>query len=271
MCPYRGLAAYGTDDAGWFFGRERATAALVQVVTARLGAGPADGSPVAAFDDRGTSAYGGPAPGPSPSGPRTRARCSRRRSAPANAAFWSPGPTTARPGCGGCRSTAPATGPYRSVSSPVTSTACTPSPSSTGTPWSPGASGRYSHYNGYKVDIALRSCVNEYIADRFRYLGRRSDGARRYRFPGGNPYAREGDHWDITYYHASEAGRERAPPWSPRGRPCAGGRRVRPAPESPCRRPAAAGRPPPASPRASGRGAPCGVPEGRRASGPGAG
>ncbi|MET8895564.1 nSTAND1 domain-containing NTPase [Streptomyces albogriseolus] len=40
-CPYRGLASYGTDDAGWFFGRERATAALVQVVTARLGAGPA--------------------------------------------------------------------------------------------------------------------------------------------------------------------------------------------------------------------------------------
>lgn len=79
------------------------------------------------------------------------------------------------------------------MSSPVTSTAYTPSPSSTGTPWSPGASGRYSHYNGYKVDIALRSCVNEYIADRFRYLGRRSDGARRYRFPGGNPYAREGD------------------------------------------------------------------------------
>ncbi|MEU1266937.1 helix-turn-helix domain-containing protein, partial [Streptomyces cellulosae] len=26
VCPYRGLAAYGTDDAGWFFGRERATA-----------------------------------------------------------------------------------------------------------------------------------------------------------------------------------------------------------------------------------------------------
>lgn len=80
-----------------------------------------------------------------------------------------------------------------------------------GPPWSPGASGRYSRYNGYKVDIALRSCVNEYIADRFRYLGRRSDGARRYRFPGGNPYAREGDHWDITYYHASEAGREGRP------------------------------------------------------------
>ncbi|GGW82465.1 nSTAND1 domain-containing NTPase [Streptomyces griseoloalbus] len=40
-CPYRGLAAYDTADTCWFFGRERATAALVQVVTARLdGGGP---------------------------------------------------------------------------------------------------------------------------------------------------------------------------------------------------------------------------------------
>ncbi|MEV6089609.1 hypothetical protein AB0N39_05980, partial [Streptomyces cellulosae] len=64
--------------------------------------------------------------------------------------------------------------------------------------------------------------MNEYIADRFRYLGRRSDGARRYRFPGGNPYAREGDHWDITYYHASEAGRERGPPGGAPGGPRGG-------------------------------------------------
>ncbi|MFE0806902.1 hypothetical protein ACFW34_05395 [Streptomyces sp. NPDC058848] len=29
VCPYRGLAAYRQQDAGWFFGRERSTAALV--------------------------------------------------------------------------------------------------------------------------------------------------------------------------------------------------------------------------------------------------
>ncbi|GAA2282837.1 hypothetical protein GCM10010415_60180 [Streptomyces atrovirens] len=39
-CPYRGLAPYETTDANRFFGRERATAALIQVVTARLGVGP---------------------------------------------------------------------------------------------------------------------------------------------------------------------------------------------------------------------------------------
>ncbi|GHF65202.1 hypothetical protein GCM10010218_53340 [Streptomyces mashuensis] len=40
-CPYRGLAAYDEADAGFFFGRDRAAAALVQRVTAQLdGSGP---------------------------------------------------------------------------------------------------------------------------------------------------------------------------------------------------------------------------------------
>ena len=29
VCPYRGLASYRQQDAGWFFGRERSTEALV--------------------------------------------------------------------------------------------------------------------------------------------------------------------------------------------------------------------------------------------------
>ncbi|PHQ52914.1 hypothetical protein BLA24_04995 [Streptomyces cinnamoneus] len=41
VCPYRGLAAFGTAEASWFFGRDRATAALVHRLTERLdGAGP---------------------------------------------------------------------------------------------------------------------------------------------------------------------------------------------------------------------------------------
>ncbi|MEU5249644.1 helix-turn-helix domain-containing protein, partial [Streptomyces asoensis] len=40
VCPYRGLSAFTTDDAGWFFGRERATAALVERVFERIGSGP---------------------------------------------------------------------------------------------------------------------------------------------------------------------------------------------------------------------------------------
>ncbi|MFJ5303724.1 helix-turn-helix domain-containing protein [Streptomyces sp. NPDC088350] len=39
-CPYRGLSAFTPQDAGWFFGRERATAALVERVFQRVGGGP---------------------------------------------------------------------------------------------------------------------------------------------------------------------------------------------------------------------------------------
>ncbi|MET7685345.1 helix-turn-helix domain-containing protein [Streptomyces sp. NPDC005423] len=39
-CPYRGLAAFTRQEAGWFFGRERATAALVERVFQRVGDGP---------------------------------------------------------------------------------------------------------------------------------------------------------------------------------------------------------------------------------------
>ncbi|GGP83887.1 hypothetical protein ACWDY7_32335 [Streptomyces calvus] len=64
------------------------------------------------------------------------------------------------------------------------------------------ASGTYSHYNGYKADIALNSCVNNYITSRFKHSGKRSDGATLYKSPAGNVYAREGNHWDITYYNS---------------------------------------------------------------------
>ncbi|MFE7777042.1 helix-turn-helix domain-containing protein [Streptomyces sp. NPDC057445] len=39
-CPYPGLTAFGTDDTRWFFGRERALAALVERLSARIGEGP---------------------------------------------------------------------------------------------------------------------------------------------------------------------------------------------------------------------------------------
>ncbi|MFD9301354.1 helix-turn-helix domain-containing protein [Streptomyces sp. NPDC060048] len=39
-CPYRGLPAFTPEDAGWFFGRERATSALVERLFERLGRGP---------------------------------------------------------------------------------------------------------------------------------------------------------------------------------------------------------------------------------------
>ncbi|MCP9959197.1 helix-turn-helix domain-containing protein [Streptomyces sudanensis] len=39
-CPYRGLLPFTPQDAKWFFGRERATAALVERLLERIGSGP---------------------------------------------------------------------------------------------------------------------------------------------------------------------------------------------------------------------------------------
>lgn len=62
------------------------------------------------------------------------------------------------------------------------------------------ASGRLSHRNGYKLDISPTSCVSGHITRNYRRIGTRGDGAALYR-PNGSPntYARESNHWDITY------------------------------------------------------------------------
>ena len=66
------------------------------------------------------------------------------------------------------------------------------------------AGGTYSHYNGYKVDVAtsttVTTCIDRYIRASFTYIGLRGDGAPMYRSAAGNIYANEGSHWDITYY-----------------------------------------------------------------------
>jgi hypothetical protein len=63
------------------------------------------------------------------------------------------------------------------------------------------APGQYSHWNGYKLDIALNSCITNYIQRSFTYIGpRRGDNAPQYKSPAGNIYAHEGSHWDITYF-----------------------------------------------------------------------
>lgn len=60
--------------------------------------------------------------------------------------------------------------------------------------------GQYSHWNGYKVDISLNPTVNQYIENNFTHVGQRSDGAELYRDANGNEFAREGNHWDITFH-----------------------------------------------------------------------
>jgi hypothetical protein len=63
------------------------------------------------------------------------------------------------------------------------------------------AAGTYSHYNGYKVDIAITTCVTNYVHNNFTRIADRGDGYPQWRAGSGNIYANEGNHWDVTYYN----------------------------------------------------------------------
>jgi hypothetical protein len=62
------------------------------------------------------------------------------------------------------------------------------------------ASGTYSHWNGYKLDIARSTCNDNWIHSAYTYIGLRSDGYPMYEAASGNVYTNEGSHWDIVYY-----------------------------------------------------------------------
>ena len=62
------------------------------------------------------------------------------------------------------------------------------------------ASGTYSHWNGYKVDVSHNSCIDGYIHNNFSRIGNRGDGYPQWQAASGNIYCDEGTHWDITYY-----------------------------------------------------------------------
>ncbi|MWA15992.1 hypothetical protein E5671_43600 [Streptomyces sp. BA2] len=63
------------------------------------------------------------------------------------------------------------------------------------------ASGTYSHWNGYKLDFSPTTCVSNYITRNFTRIADRGDGAKQYKSGSGNIYARESNHWDVTYYN----------------------------------------------------------------------
>ncbi|MFI6099798.1 hypothetical protein ACIA8G_29935 [Lentzea sp. NPDC051213] len=58
------------------------------------------------------------------------------------------------------------------------------------------ASGEYSHWNGYKLDYSLSTCVSNYITRTFTSIG-----GNKWRSGSGNIYFRESNHWDVTYYN----------------------------------------------------------------------
>lgn len=61
------------------------------------------------------------------------------------------------------------------------------------------ASGTQSHWNGHKLDISPTVCVTNYIKTNYKDVGKRGDGAQMYDDGSGNIFARETDHWDITF------------------------------------------------------------------------
>ncbi|KAK3316010.1 hypothetical protein B0H66DRAFT_275154 [Apodospora peruviana] len=62
------------------------------------------------------------------------------------------------------------------------------------------ASGTYSHWNGYKLDMSKTTGLNNYITSTFTRIADRSDGYAQYQARSGNIYCNEGNHWDITFY-----------------------------------------------------------------------
>ena len=62
------------------------------------------------------------------------------------------------------------------------------------------ASGTYSHWNGYKLDISRSTCNDNYIRGHYSYIGLRGDGYPMYQAASGNVYTNEGSHWDIVFY-----------------------------------------------------------------------
>jgi hypothetical protein len=61
------------------------------------------------------------------------------------------------------------------------------------------AGGRFSHGQGYKLDILPSRCLNHFVRHNYRRVHTRGDGAALYRAPGRSLFAREPSHWDITF------------------------------------------------------------------------
>ncbi|WP_405795285.1 hypothetical protein [Streptomyces sp. NBC_01506] len=58
------------------------------------------------------------------------------------------------------------------------------------------ASGTYSHWNGYKLDFSMSSCLTNYITRTFTSIG-----GSKWQSGAGNIYYNEVNHWDVTYYN----------------------------------------------------------------------
>jgi hypothetical protein len=57
---------------------------------------------------------------------------------------------------------------------------------------------KYSHENGYKLDIRKNGLLDKFIQSKYENIGKRGDGVPLYRAPTGALYADEGNHWDVV-------------------------------------------------------------------------
>ncbi|WP_069817073.1 hypothetical protein [Streptomyces sp. TP-A0874] len=58
------------------------------------------------------------------------------------------------------------------------------------------ADGTYSHWNGYKLDLSMTSCLTNYITSAFTSIG-----GSKWQSAAGNIYYNEVNHWDVTFYN----------------------------------------------------------------------
>ena len=58
------------------------------------------------------------------------------------------------------------------------------------------ASGTFSHFNGYKLDFSLNSCLTGYIQRNFTSIG-----GGKWQSAAGNIYFLESNHWDVTFFN----------------------------------------------------------------------
>ncbi|SCK31633.1 hypothetical protein [Streptomyces sp. WMMB 322] len=58
------------------------------------------------------------------------------------------------------------------------------------------ASGTYSHWNGYKLDFSMTSCLSNYVKNTFTSIG-----GSKWQSGSGNIYFDEGNHWDVTFHN----------------------------------------------------------------------
>ena len=56
-----------------------------------------------------------------------------------------------------------------------------------------------THWNGYKIDTSLSTCIQNYVNANFTRIANRSNGDPQWQSAAGNIYARESNHWDIYY------------------------------------------------------------------------